>query len=96
MLPNSRPTLAISCMPTQMPRNGKPRVITASFSASTMLGRAARPAMQSANAPTPGSTMRSAFATTSASDVTTMSCPVPRSAATRASAFSAERRLPEP
>ena len=59
----SRPRLAMSCMPTQMPRNGRPLPRTASVSASTMPGTASSPRRQSAKAPTPGSTMRSAFAT---------------------------------
>ena len=54
------------------------------------------PFMQSAKAPTPGSTMRSAERAISGSAVTRISCPVPCSPATRANAFSAERRLPEP
>ena len=54
------------------------------------------PRMQSANAPTPGSTMRSAESTCAGSAVTTISWPVLASAATRASAFSAERKFPEP
>ena len=56
----SRPRSAISCMPTQMPRNGRPFSRTASSSASTMPGTASSPRRQSAKAPTPGSTTRSA------------------------------------
>ena len=58
----SRPRSAISCMPTQMPRNGRPFWRTVSFSASTMPGTASSPRRQSAKAPTPGSTTRSARA----------------------------------
>ena len=47
-------------MPTQMPRNGVPRFSTLSSSAAIMPGIDDTPRMQSANAPTPGSTMRSA------------------------------------
>ena len=56
----SRPRSAMSCMPTQMPRNGRPLPRTVSSSASTMPGTASRPRRQSAKAPTPGSTTRSA------------------------------------
>ena len=58
----SRPRSAISCMPTQMPRNGRPLPRTVSSSASTMPGTASSPRRQSAKAPTPGSTTRSARA----------------------------------
>ena len=71
-----------------------PLRITASFSASTMPGTASSPRRQSAKAPTPGSTMRSAVATASASDVTTIRSPVSRAA--RSKAFAAECRFPEP
>ena len=68
----SRPRSAMSCMPTQMPRNGRPCAITLSLSASTMPGTASRPRRQSANAPTPGSTTRSAWRTLLGSLVTTI------------------------
>ena len=68
----SRPRSAKSCMPTQMPKNGRPLCRTASSSAPTMPSTASRPRRQSAKAPTPGSTTRSAFATTAGSLVTTM------------------------
>ena len=58
----SSPRSAISCMPTQMPRNGVPASVAASI-ASRRPGTAARPRAQSAKAPWPGSTMRSAAAT---------------------------------
>ena len=62
--PCSSPASAISCMPTQMPRNGRPcaRHRSPASSASTMPGIAVQraPCMR-ANAPTPGSTMRSAL-----------------------------------
>ena len=86
---------AIAC-PRKCRGTARRAFCTASFSASTMPGTAFSPLMQSANAPTPGSTMRSAFAATSGSAVTTISCPVPPSPAARASAFSAERKFPEP
>ena len=94
--PNSSPRVARSCMPTQMPRKGAPRVLAASVIASTMPSRACSAPMQAAKAPTPGSTTRSALATTSASEVVTISCPPESPAAALRSAFSAERRLPEP
>ena len=59
-------------MPTQMPKNGRPSSRTLRVSASTMPGTASSPRRQSANAPTPGSTMRSAAATSRGSDVTAM------------------------
>ena len=43
--PNSTPTLAISCMPTQMPRNGRACFSATSSSASTMPGNAVEPAL---------------------------------------------------
>ncbi len=56
----SLPRVAISCMPTQMPKNGRALTRTASVIASSMPSSASRPRRQSAKAPTPGSTMRSA------------------------------------
>ena len=90
------PTLAINCMPTQMPRNGAPSFSTLSRRASTMPGTADRPRMQSAKAPTPGNTMRSARATASGLLVTTIGCVTPDSRAARSNALAAECRLPEP
>ena len=55
---------------THTPRNVDPRS-TASVIASITPGRARSAVMQAANAPTPGSTMASAFAITSGSSVTT-------------------------
>ena len=55
---------------------------------------AARPARQSAKAPTPGSTMREAARTGAGSAVTTIGPPRPVSAAMRWKLFSAECRLP--
>ena len=69
-VPFSRPRLAMSCMPTQMPRNGTPAPITRSSSVSRMPVTASNPARQSAKAPTPGRTMRSALRTFSGSSVT--------------------------
>jgi hypothetical protein len=64
--------------------------------ASIKPGTARMPAMQSAKAPTPGSTMRSARRTASASSVTVMAALTPASAAARSKAFAADLRLPEP
>jgi hypothetical protein len=83
-------------MPTQMPKNGRPRAITASLTASSSPGTAASPRRQSAKAPWPGSTMRSAAAASSARLVTMIVSVPPISLATRSNAFAAERRLPEP
>jgi hypothetical protein len=94
--PCSRPTLAISCMPTQMPRKGRPASRTTRVSASTMPGTSYRPRRQSAKAPTPGRTMRSARATSAGSAETRTAVPGAASPAARSSALAAERRLPEP
>ena len=64
---STSPRSAINCMPTQIPRNGRPLSVTASLSASRIPGKRPRPAMQSAKAPTPGKTIRSALATLAAS-----------------------------
>ncbi len=61
-----------------------------------MPGTPYRPARQSANAPTPGSTMRSAAATSAGCEVTTTRASVPASRAARSKALAAERRLPDP
>ena len=92
----SSPRSAMSCMPTQMPRNGRPRLWTRSLSASIMPSMASRPRRQSAKAPTPGSTMRSARATASGLLVTTIGCVTPDSRAARSNALAAECRLPDP
>ena len=96
LVSNSRPRSAISCMPTQMPRNGLPPWITCASSASIMPGTAVRPRLQSAKAPTPGSTIWLAVASTAASAVTVTSASMPLSRADRSKALAAERRLPEP
>ena len=59
-----------SCMPTQMPRNGRPSSTTRASSAARSPSIAARPCAQSPKAPTPGRTIWSAHATTSGSPVT--------------------------
>ena len=56
----SRPRLAMSCMPTQIPRNGLARRTTSSSRVSHMPAMANNPSRQSLNAPTPGRTTRSA------------------------------------
>src|SRR4051812_25077348 len=63
---------------------------------STMPGKASRPRRQSAKAPTPGSTTRSAARTASGSSVTAMASVCPLSRAARSKALAAECRLPEP
>jgi len=83
-------------MPTQIPRNGRARTRTLSLSASTMPPTASSPRRQSANAPTPGSTTRSARLTSSGSEVTMIGSFNPSSRAARSNAFAAECRLPEP
>ena len=93
---NSRPRSAISCAPTQMPRNGRRFSRTLVSSASRMPATASTPALQSANAPTPGSTTRSAAATAAGSAVTSMPTSASLSRAARSKALAAECRLPEP
>ena len=60
----SRPRSAMSCMPTQMPRNGRPlaRARWSPPAPRPCRGTASSPRRQSAKAPTPGSTTRSARA----------------------------------
>ena len=91
----SSPSRAIICMPTQMPRKGWPRTSTASRSASSSPGISASALRQAGKAPSPGSTMRVAFATASGSAVT-VTAPAPVSAAIRSKAFWAECRFPAP
>ena len=92
----SLPRVAISCMPTQMPKNGRALERTASVIASSMPSTASRPLRQSAKAPTPGSTMRSARNTASGSRVTMIFGGFSMLRAARSNAFAAECRLPEP
>ncbi len=75
---------------------GLARAIAASSKASTMPSSKPSPRRQSANAPTPGSTTRSAARTRSGSAVTHTSVFSPASRAARSKALAAERRLPEP
>ncbi len=82
-------------MPTQMPRNGRPAPTERSI-ASRMPGTAASPAAQSAKAPCPGSTTRSAAATTAGSSVTVDLGVQRRPSAARDRARAAEVRLPLP
>src|SRR5262249_17992718 len=79
-----------------MPRNGRPLLRTLSCKASIMPGTAARPCLQSANAPTPGNTIRSAATTSPGSALTVTRAAVPLSRAARSNALAAECRLPEP
>ncbi len=83
-------------MPTQMPKNGRPRCSTFSFNASTMPSISSSPRRQSAKAPTPGSTTRAAAATSAGSLVTLMACALSSSRDARSNALAAECRLPEP
>ena len=76
------------CMPTQIPRKGRPDA-TASRTGSSSPARR-RAAMHRPNAPTPGSTTASASRMRPTSAVRRASAP------TCLSAFSAERRLPMP
>ena len=78
-------------MPTQTPRNGTPRPITRSSSASTSPGIAWSPSAQALNEPTPGSTTRRAPRTSAGSAVTAT-----RSAPAAISALWTEWRLPAP
>ena len=82
-------------MPTQMPRNGRPAEAELSM-ASRIPSTAHSPAAQSANAPWPGNTTRSAAATNAGSAVTVISAAIPSSSAERARARAAEVRLPLP
>ena len=93
---NSRPRSAISCAPTQMPRNGRCLSRTVVSRASRMPGMALTPRSQSAKAPTPGSTTRSAALTSAGSALTAMPTRAPLSQAARSNALAAECRLPEP
>ena len=75
-------------MPTQMPSTGRPPASRRPMIRGPSTARS--PAMHEAKAPTPGTTRPSASSASCASDVTVTSAP------TRASARSAERRLPDP
>ncbi len=77
-----------TCMPTQMPRTGRPSSSRRAISLSPPTARS--PDMHAANAPTPGTASPSQSSAASASAVTSTSAP------TRASARCAERRFPEP
>ena len=67
-----------------------PRAATSSSRASHMPATALSPSRQSRNAPTPGSTIRSARASAAGSSITTASCPI------RSNPFCTLRRLPMP
>ena len=96
---NSRPRSAISCMPTQMPRNGRPRAITASLQRRLRArARAASPRAaigEGADARQHDAVGRGDLARASlvTSDVPSA---MPVSRAARSKALAAERRLPEP
>jgi hypothetical protein len=91
----SRPRSAISCMPTQMPRNGRPRWRTLVERLDHAVDRVEAMAAIGEGAD-PGSTTRSARRTASGSLVTTIACANPCSRAARSNALAAECRLPEP
>ena len=61
-----------------------------------MPGTASSPFLQSAKAPTPGSTTRSAARTTAGLSVTSIAASASLSRAARSKALAAEWRLPEP
>ena len=89
--PCSSPRVANNCIPTQIPRNGLPLSITASTRAASIPEIFASPPRQSAKAPTPGNTTRSARRTTSGSSVTQIAPWKPSvSRAARSKAFTAE------
>ena len=75
-------------MPTQIPSTGREPASRLPMITSPRIARS--PAMQAANAPTPGTTSPSQFSAASASAVTVTSAPA------RCNARWAERRLPEP
>ena len=75
-------------MPTQMPSTGRLRSSRWAISLSPPTARS--PAMQAANAPTPGTASPSQSSAASASAVTSTCAP------TRSSARCAERRFPDP
>ena len=82
-------------MPTQIPRNGRPEsafAITASRNPSI----ADSPRAQSANAPCPGNTTRTARATNSGSAEITTSAAIPSRSAASTSPRAADARFPLP
>jgi hypothetical protein len=84
---SSLPSKSI-CIPTQIPRNGRPSVAAERVTTSRPLARSAR--MHAPKLPTPGSTTASAASISPASVVSRASAP-------RCwSAFSADRRFPIP
>ena len=74
-IPCSAPAANSTCMPTQMPRTGRPSSSRRAISLSPPTAR--RPAMQAANAPTPGTARPSHSSAASASAVTSTSAPDP-------------------
>ena len=93
--PNSSPRVASSCMPTQMPRNGAPRCVPLRVIASITPGTR----LEAAHAGREGADARQHHAVGAGDrlgiggDARSRSAPA---AATALSAFSAERRLPDP
>src|SRR5690625_1409108 len=86
--PCSLPLANITCMPTQMPRTGRPPARRRSIMRGPPTSRSWR--MTAAKAPTPGTTRPSASATSSGSEVSSTCAPACSRART------AERTLPEP
>ena len=86
--PNSSLLLASSCMPRQIPSRGISR--SAALCRTSTRPRDSSPRIASANAPTPGSTTRSAARITSGSDVIVGCAP------TFLSAWPMLKRLPRP
>jgi len=83
-------------MPTHTPRKGLPPRITWRSSASIIPGSASRPRLQSAKAPTPGSTtwLASSRSRGFVAMMTRALCPSASAAASIA--LAAERRFPDP
>ncbi len=93
----SRPRSAISCMPTQMPKNGRPCTRTRLVQRFTMPLSASSPRRQSAKAPTPGSTTRSArYNDIGIAGHDDRLVDAASARAARSNALAAECRLPEP
>ena len=97
MIAFSRPSVAISCMPTQMPRNGTPLPITRSSSTSTMPVTAIEPGAaigEGADAGQHDAIGRAHHLGVGGDDDRRRRRRASRAA--RSNALAAERRLPEP